>query len=296
MQTHATRLSLAILLSLALTGFSLAQPPPADGQRRGGGMRGGGGMMMMGGGGGNAGQVTAINGADITVKTMTGAQLTVKTSEETRFFGKDRTPIALKDIKVGDYIMAGGAPQQEGAVTARFVGQLDEAGVKRLQDFQANLGKTVIAGEIKSIDETKLTIARPDGQTQQIELDESTSLKRGRDESITLADVKAGDRVYGEGELKNGVFVPRELHVMAPGMRRQRGAEPAEGAAPNAAPQGNTAPQAPPKESLFMQRHFIPRLRVGVLILASALTAAQQPPAAVPPVSAPTTTSASIIV
>jgi uncharacterized protein DUF5666 len=245
MRNQATRSSLALLVFLTLTTFILAQAPPAGGERRGGGMRGGGGMMM---GGGNAGQVTAINGSDITVKTMSGAELTVKTSADTRFFGKERAPIALKDIKVGDYVMAGGAPPQDGAIAARFVGQLDEAGVKRLQDFQANLGKTVIAGEIKSIDDTKLTIARPDGQTQQIELDESTSLKRGRDESITLADVKTGDRVYGEGEVKNGVFVPRELHVMGAGMRRQRGGEAPEGAAPNGSPQGKTpAPQAPPK-------------------------------------------------
>ncbi len=244
MRNHATRSSLALFLFLTITAFLLAQAPQ-DGQRRGG-MRGGGGMMMMGGG--NAGQVTAINGSDITVKTMSGAELTVKTTADTRFFGKERVPIALKDIKVGDYIMAGGAPPQDGALTARFVGQLDDAGVRRLQDFQANLGKTVIAGEIKSIDDTKLTIARPDGQTQQIELDESTSLKRGRDESITLADVKAGDRVFGEGELKNGVFVPRELHIMGAGMRRQRGGEGLEGGRPNSPPQGNTPPpQAPPK-------------------------------------------------
>src|SRR3954454_20880815 len=46
-----------------------------------------------------------------------------------------------------------------------------------------------------------------------------------------------------------------------------------------------------------MQRHFIPRLGVGILILASALTTAQQPPAAAPPASVPATTaSPSIIV
>jgi hypothetical protein len=74
---------------------------------------------------------------------------------------------------------------------------------------------------VKEIADTKLTILRPDGQTQVIELDESTSLRR-REESITLADIKVGDRVFGNGELKNSVFVPKELRVMGAGMRRMR--------------------------------------------------------------------------
>ncbi|MDP9268965.1 MAG: DUF5666 domain-containing protein [Acidobacteriota bacterium] len=179
--------------------------------------------MMMMGGGSNAGQITRVNGDTITVKTLSGSELTLRTSAETRFVGRDRSMIALKDLKVGDYVMAGGGRPSDGVLLPRFVAQMDEAGVKRIQDFQANLGKTVIAGEVKAIDDTKLTIARTDGQTQVIELDEGTSLRRGRDESITLADVKPGDRVYGQGEVKNGVFIPKELRVMGQmGMRRPR--------------------------------------------------------------------------
>jgi hypothetical protein len=238
------RFTLALFaLAAPVCVFAQAQPDPQAqprgdrgfGGRRGGGM--GGGMMM---GGGNAGQITAISGDTITVKTVMGPELTVHTSADTRFFGSDRSPIALKDLKVGDYIGAGGAPPQDGVVQARFVGVLDEAAVKRIQDFRANLGKTVIAGEVKAINDTRLTIARPDGQTQEIELDEGTSLRRGREESITLADIKPGDRVFGDGAIKNGVFVPTELRVMSPGMRRQRGPE---GAPADAAP----APQGPPK-------------------------------------------------
>src|ERR1700675_4413673 len=193
------------------------QPPetaPAD--RRGEGPRGGGrgmGMMM---GNGNAGQITEINGESFTLKTQMGATLTVKTTAETRFF-KDRAPASLKDLKVGDFVAAGGT-LADGVVQARLVAQLDEAAVKRMEEFKVNLGKTVIAGEVKEMADTKLTILRPDGQTQVIELDESTSLRR-REESITLADIKPGDRVFGNGELRNGVFVPKELRVMGAGMR-----------------------------------------------------------------------------
>jgi hypothetical protein len=178
--------------------------------------------MMMGNG--NAGQITEINGESFTVKTQMGSSLTVKTNGETRFF-KDRAPATLKDLKVGDYVAAMG-PLTEGVVQARLVAQLDEAAIKRMEEFKANLGKTVIAGEVKEIAETKLTVLRPDGQTQVIELDESTSLRR-REESITLADIKPGDRVFGNGELKNGVFVPKELRVMGAGMRMREQREPA---------------------------------------------------------------------
>jgi len=183
--------------------------------------------MMMGNG--NAGQISEIHGDSFTVKTQMGQTLTVKTTAETRFFGKDRTPAALKDLKTGDYVAAAG-PATEGVVQARFVAQLDEAAVKRMEEFKANLGKTVIAGEVKEMAETRLTILRPDGQTQVIELDESSSLRR-REESITLADIKPGDRVFGNGELKNGVFVPKELRVMGGGagmrVRREQSEPPA---------------------------------------------------------------------
>jgi hypothetical protein len=178
----------------------------------------------------NAGQISEINGDSFTVKTQMGQTLTVKTTAETRFFSKDRTPAALKDLKTGDYVAASG-PLTEGVVQARFVIQMDDASIKRLQEFKANLGKTVIAGEVKEITDTKLTILRPDGQTQVIELDESTSLRR-REESITLADIKPGDRVFGNGELKNGVFVPKELRVMGAGAGMWRTREQGEPPAP----------------------------------------------------------------
>jgi hypothetical protein len=253
MQTRASfvrrpiRLFASIGIALLCGGLiALAQGP--GGPRGEGGQRGGGGMMMMGSG--SSGQVTAINGDSLTIKTVTGDVLTVKTTAETRVMDKTRNMGSLKDVKVGDYVMAaGGGEPVNGVVQPRFVAVLDEAAQKRIQEFQANLGKTVIAGEVKAINETKLTILRPDGKTQDIELDEGTSLRKGRDESITLADVKAGDRIFGQGALKNGVFVPTELRVMTPGMRRG-GGERREGGPPPTGAQGSTtnpAPQEPPK-------------------------------------------------
>lgn len=83
------------------------------------------------------------------------------------------------------------------------------------------MGKTIVVGEVKSIDAPKLTIQRSDGVEQTIEADESTSFRKGRDESITLPDIKAGDTVFARGELKNGVFVPAAINVVDPQMARR---------------------------------------------------------------------------
>ncbi len=48
----------------------------------------------------------------------------------------------------------------------------------------------------------------------------------GSGESITLADIKAGDSVAGRGAVKKGVFVPTELGVVEAakaGQKRPRG-------------------------------------------------------------------------
>jgi len=115
-----------------------------------------------------------------------------------------------------------------------------------------DMGKKFIVGEVKAIQETKLTIARPDGQTQDIEVDENTSFKKGT-ESVTLPDIKVGDFVRGRGELKDNVFVPKELIVGRPQMQMKftmggPGGQPQEQKKPDgAATSGATTPSTPPK-------------------------------------------------
>ena len=211
----------AILISAWMVPASFAQdsPPQGTDQQQRGGPRGERGMRMRPMG--NAGQIVDINGETITLKNSAGLEVVANTSKETRFMGKDRQPIALKDLKVGDYVMVGGQPGSNNVVEARFVGVMNDEGVRRMQEMQNNMGRTVIAGEIKEIQGTQVRVLRPDSNEQVIELDESTSIKRGN-ESITLADLKAGDHIFGRGELKNGFFVPSELQVMAGGEGRRR--------------------------------------------------------------------------
>jgi len=184
------------------------QVTPENGQRmRGQGMRGHGTRGVMG-------EITAVNADGFTIKTAQGNSATVKVSSETKFL-RDRDPIKMSDLKVGNTIGVSGTPDPNDPTTwnANFV--VDRTA--QAKEFKENMGKTMIVGEVKSIDGTNLTILRPDGVTQTISVDENTSFHKAR-ESVTLADIKAGDHVMGRGSVKNGVFVPTELHVGGPGM------------------------------------------------------------------------------
>jgi hypothetical protein len=170
---------------------------------------------------GIAGTITAINSDSLTVKTMNGQTAQVTVSDKTQY-RKDRQPAKLADFKVGDQIFVRGESSGENTWQADMVAAAPAGGFGRLRE---GLGKEFIIGEIKAINGTQLTILRPDGVSQNITVDESTSFRK-QGESITLADFQVGDHVFGRGQMKNDVFVPAVLNVgdfpmMGPGMRGQ---------------------------------------------------------------------------
>ena len=200
------------------------------------------------------GTVTATAADHLTLKTEDGDTYQVVVTPNTRLM-KDRQPVKFADVHVGDGVGAMGvidAPNKTVHAAALFV--VDAAQIKKARE---DLGKTYISGKVAVIDEVNLTIERPDGVSQKIMVDESTSFRKGNRrmgmamrgdpveigpagpgsgggqvqggdaaESITLADVKVGDRVMGRGALKGGVFVPTELVVMDPAaMGRRRGGQ-----------------------------------------------------------------------
>jgi hypothetical protein len=181
------------------------------------------------------GKVTAVSSDSVTVSPQGGSDatldsktpFTIKVSDTTRI-NKQREPIKLNEIKPGDTVFAVGH-RDGNTIQAAMLGVVSPEMVARMsaspgarggfgqggQFTQEDLGKKFILGTVKAINETKLTIVRTDGQTQEIEVDENTSFRKSR-ESITLPDVKVGDFVMGRGELKNNVFVPRTLNVGPP--------------------------------------------------------------------------------
>jgi hypothetical protein len=203
------------------------------------------------------GKVTAATKDTVTVTPILGGDpVTVKVGGDTRVI-KDRQPASLSDIKTGDTVVARG-PLKGQTMEASFLLVVDPSMIQRMQNggfgggggagpmsqFKPeDMGKKYIAGEVKAINETKLTIARPDNQTQDIEVDENTSFKKGK-ESVTLADITVGDFVRGTGEIKNGIFVPKELNVGRP-MRQIRMVGPGGNPQDQKKPDDQKAPDAP---------------------------------------------------
>lgn len=233
------------------------------------------------------GTITAITGPQITIKTVDGAVYQVVTTDNTRVMRGRGEAIKLADLKAGDGLMAMGnldAPNK--TMHAAMVMSVDADQMKRIDEARkqqlANLGKTLIAGTVTAIDmdNVTMTVERPDGVSQTIGFDEGTSFKRGRamlfasgsgsnggtntspaanppagapsGESITLADIKVGDRVAGPGEVKGGRFTAKELTVMTPGNGRRRSTDTKDGSETGTSETGtpeNGKPSSPPQPS-----------------------------------------------
>jgi Domain of unknown function (DUF5666) len=213
-----------ILLLFSLSGWaqdspasSPQEPPPQGGMEQGGGMGHGPGRR----GPGVAGSITAINADSLVIKTTDGKTAQVNLTSNTQF-RKERQPAKLADFKVGDEVFVRGQQSSDGSWQAEMVGARPAGGGNFREQMREGMGKQFIAGEVKTINGTQLTIARPDGVTQTISVDENTSFRK-QGESITLADIKPGDHVFGRGALKSDVFVPSVLNVGEPGMMGRRG-------------------------------------------------------------------------
>jgi Domain of unknown function (DUF5666) len=160
------------------------------------------------------GKITAIRDGAIELATPDGQTLTVKLTSQTEF-RKDREPAKATDFKVGDMVTVRGDENGDHSVTARIVGARTggPGGSGGGGRQMGTLGKDYVVGEVKSIDAPRLNVLRPDNVTQTVELNEETSLRKGRD-SITMADIQVGDHVIARGAMEKDVFVPKEVMVM----------------------------------------------------------------------------------
>jgi hypothetical protein len=195
---------------IVLAVAAMAQEAPPQGGERGPGGRGMRDMQ----GRGTFGVITAISGDTLTLEGREGKTETVKVTSATNY-RREGQDAKFADFKVGDRVGVMGE-QKDGVWVAQMVGSgRPGAGGQggRAMMNPEDMGKKFIAGEITKIDETKLTVHRIDGQDQVIEVDETTSFRNNKRESITLADVKVGDKVMGRGDMKGEMFVPTMLNV-----------------------------------------------------------------------------------
>ena len=188
---------------------------PAAGQensrrQRGEGQRGEGQR-----GPGLIGKIASMQGGVMQITTPNGQTVAVKITDKTEF-RRAREVAKKSDFKVGDGVMVRGEENEDHSWTARMVAGFSANGPGGARGGPVGeMGKDYVVGEVKAIDAPKLTILRPDKVTQTIELTEETSLRRGQ-ESVTMADVQAGDHVFVRGGLQNNVFVPKLLLVIEP--------------------------------------------------------------------------------
>jgi Domain of unknown function (DUF5666) len=223
------------------------QQAPQKGEGRG---RGQGGPRPL------FGKITSMNAGTLVITRQDGSTVVVKLTEQTEF-RKDREPAKVMDFKLGDTVMVRGAENADHTVTASVVGaRTDGPGGGGTREggpgggpggaAMGTLGKDYVAGEIKSMDAPKLTVLRTDNVTQTLELNEETSLRRGR-ESITMADIKVGDHVIARGAVANGAFVPKGVMVMSTEQWQRMQQRAMENGAPTSSP-AVAPPGAQPQE------------------------------------------------
>jgi hypothetical protein len=161
------------------------------------------------------GKITAIHNSSFEISNPNGETVTVKLTPQTEF-RKDREAAKRGDFKVGDVIAVRGQENPDHTWTAQAIGARSANGDGRGPNMQAGtLGKDYVAGEVKSVDAPKISVVRSDKVTQTIELNEDTSLRKGRD-AITMADVQVGDHLLARGAIQDNVFVPKFVMVIGP--------------------------------------------------------------------------------
>jgi hypothetical protein len=161
------------------------------------------------------GKITAVRDGSLQIQNPNGETVVVKLTPQTEF-RKDRQAAKRSDFKVGDVIVVRGQENSDHTWTAQVIGARSANGEGRGPNMQAGtLGKDYVVGEVKAVDAPKISVLRSDNVTQSIELNEDTSLRKGRD-SITMEDVQVGDYLVARGAVRNDVFVPKFVMVIGP--------------------------------------------------------------------------------
>ena len=151
--------------------------------------RGMGGMMGQRVGG----QVTAVDGAKITVQLGQSTQ-TIVTDANTKFYVAGQQGGSLADVKTGEFVVAQVQKQSDGSLLATQV----EVGVQG--GFGRGMGGVMgqrVGGQVTAVDGAKITVQA--GQsTQTIVTDSNTKFYVAGKQSGSLADVKTGEFVMAQ--------------------------------------------------------------------------------------------------
>jgi hypothetical protein len=199
------------------------------------------------------GKLTAVHEQAIEIIRQGGDTVTVKISGSTQFRTGGETA-KLTDLKVGDMLFVRGEENADHTWTAEMIGTRPNGGSGGRPGGGGPggarpagvLGQDYVFGEVKAMDAPKLTILRPDNVTQTVELNEETSLRKGRD-SITMADIQVGDHILVRGAMANNAFQPKSVMVIGPEQWKRMQEMGMSGGSPANPPKDNNQPQKPPE-------------------------------------------------
>ncbi len=230
-------LTIPVLLTLSVAISLVAQqnsPPSGQGQSR----RGGGEPPVMG-------TITSVGVDRFEIKKPDGTTQTVMVNGQTHFRQRQEgqpqpQELQLEDLKVGDHVFVRGTPNADKQMVAVGVNRVTE---EQFQRFQSGGGPgggpggaggfggggmgpggggpmagNRAGGDILSIDGNQIKVRGRQGERTIVVNDQTTFSKEGQ--TITLKDLKVGDRIFAMGKDANGQFVATEVRSGRPGQGR----------------------------------------------------------------------------
>jgi hypothetical protein len=216
-------LSIPVLVLLSLAGSLAGQqnsPPPGQGQGR----RGMGGPPPM------MGTITSVGVDRFEIKKPDGTTQVVMVNDQTQFRQRQQgqqepQQLALEDLKVGDHVMVRGTPNGDKPLVAEGVNRVSAEMYERFQSgggpgggggMGPGGGGPRVGGEITSIKGNQIKVeSRRNGERVIVVNDQTTFEKDGK--TITLKDLKVGDRIFASGKEADGQFLATEVHFGRPG-------------------------------------------------------------------------------
>ncbi len=190
-------LALVFLLSAPnVRGQEPSAPAPPPPQQRQGMQEGGQRERPL------MGTITSVGVDRIEIKRMNGEPLTVLVNNQTRY-REDQKDIGLEDLKPGDRVMVRGEAGGQQQFTAAMVRRVTEQDIQRMQGSRA-------FGEITAIQGNEITLRNPrQGERTVVVNDQTTFTKEGQ--TISLKDLKVGDRIAAMGHESDGKFVAERI-------------------------------------------------------------------------------------
>ncbi len=151
------------------------------------------------------GDITAIDGAALTVLTEHRGEITVQTGERTRFRAKDDPDFGLADLKVGDTIAAEGRFVAEKTLAARIVLLVPPEFADHAR------------GKVTAIDGGAITVEDKDGKATEIVTSDETKFRVEGKPGATIADVEVGMLLSAAGQFDaSGALIARRVEAREP--------------------------------------------------------------------------------